>query len=166
MTPEQPLRSLTIIWGVPGTGKSHFARWMAQHKGFRHAETEVVLNAVDQALAWAEQGQPVVLEWGLFVQRDTIEIVRQWQKGGADLWWFDGDPRAAAFQAWKLENRKRGRPYTDDLWYRMVGRINENWLLVQDLFGSARILYTVRTGPTHLTEDAIYKLMAERRGKE
>jgi hypothetical protein len=153
-----------IIWGVPGTGKSHFARWLARHQGFTHAETDREVDAVDTALTLAQRGQPVVLEWGMFVQRDTIDIVSGWRAKGADPWWFDGDPRDAAFQAWTLENRRTSRPYPEDLWQTVVGVIDRNWAMVEELFGSARILYTVTAGPVHRPADEIYQLMADRRG--
>ncbi len=41
---------LTIVWGIPGAGKSTFARWLASNKRFTHIDTDAGgPTAVDQA---------------------------------------------------------------------------------------------------------------------
>jgi adenylate kinase family enzyme len=54
----QALKGLMVLWGVPGTGKSHFARWLVANKGYVHAETDAGLAAaLQQANAALVQGQ-------------------------------------------------------------------------------------------------------------
>jgi hypothetical protein len=145
-----------VIWGVPGTGKSTFARWLVENKGFTYAETDRgAATAVQQVAARVEQGQPVVWEYGMYVQPDTIETLRRLREFGAEPWWFDGD-RDAAFQAWRSENVKSNRPYPDQLWCNVVGTINANWHLVERFFGVDRILRTIEAGPFHVPPDTTY----------
>ena len=32
-----------VLWGVPGVGKSTFARWLKSNKGYEHVDTDVVV---------------------------------------------------------------------------------------------------------------------------
>lgn len=143
---------MMIIWGVPGTGKSSFCRWLAKERGFVHVETDVG-GDVARALALARQGRPVVIEWGMFVQSDTIDQVRQWQSAGAQPWWFDGD-REAAYQAWRLANA-----YPDELWTTVLDVIRNRWHLVEEFFGADRILRTVEAGPNFVPPETIFANM-------
>lgn len=170
MSIERPLQNLMVVWGVPGSGKSHFARWLVANKGYAHAETDAGLQAaLEQASVALERGRPAVIEWGVYVEPNAIGTVRQWRDQGADPWWFDADPRAAAFHAWKLENRRRSRSFNDKKWYEVVDVIVRNWHLVEHFFGPDRILYPVTRardgGPQHLKGEEIDALMKERRGK-
>ena len=158
-----------VLWGVPGTGKSHFARWQVANRNYVHAATDDV--GIDRALqvvsAALQEGRPAIIEWGVYIGRSAIENVRHWRDQGADPWWFDGDPREAAFDAWKLENKRKSRPFTNDKWHEVVGHIALNWHLIEEFFGRDRIVYTVRRrpdgGPVHLTGKEIEVLMNERR---
>ncbi len=153
-----------ILWGIPGAGKSTFARWLADHKGFTHAETDQGAAAAIQHVAAAQPGQPVVWEYGMWVQPDTVETVHKLKSFGAEPLWFDGD-RHAAFQAWRNENITSNRPYPDQLWRDVVQKIIDNWLLVEQLFGPERILRTIESGPTHISPETIYATTERVAGK-
>ena len=112
---NQPFRGLMVLWGVPGTGKSYFARWLVTNKGYVHAETDAGLQlALNLASRSLQYGRPVVIEWGVYVDESAINTVRRWQEAGADAWWFDSESREAAREAWKLENVKAGRLFKEE----------------------------------------------------
>ena len=52
--------SLMILWGVPGTGKSTFAHWLVEKKGFMHVDTDAIGTGRAKATALTEawQGRP------------------------------------------------------------------------------------------------------------
>jgi hypothetical protein len=165
---------LTIVWGIPGAGKSTFARWLVSNKRFTHIDTDAGSpTAVDQA--WqrtlpghltpeafievvANHGHPVVLEYGVYVAPGATALLRRLQGLGADPWWFDGD-RLAAFAAWRAENRAKPRDFKDEKWHEVVGTINANWQMVEQFFGRDRILRTIEAGPNHSPPETIYAAM-------
>src|SRR5579864_3933811 len=168
--------TLMILWGVPGAGKSTFARWLADNKGFTHVDTDAVVmgRAKPSTLteAWqrtfsratapaafvekvAGHGHPVVAEYGLWANDGNIALLRDLQQLGADPWWFDG-ARLAAFSAWRDENRRAGRNLGDGLWHQVVAEINKNWQSLDKFFGAARIVRTIETGPTHIPPETTY----------
>jgi hypothetical protein len=167
-------KPLFVVWGVPGAGKSTFARWLSDTKGFTHIETDVERpNTVDNA--WrrtllrqitteafmgvaAEYDHPVVLEYGLYAVQEAITWLLRMQRLGADPWWFDGD-RPAAFAAWRAENVLKGRNFTDQKWHDVVSIIDTNWQLIEQFFGQERIIRTIEAGLAHLPPEMIYKAM-------
>jgi hypothetical protein len=173
--------TLTILWGVPGTGKSTFARWLADNRGFTHVDTDAVVmgrakptalteawqRTFDRAIApaafvetVARHGHPVVTEYGLWANAGNLALLRDLQQLGADPWWFDGY-RLAAFAAWRDENRRADRNFDDEAWHRVVAVINANWQSLERLFGAARILRTVESGPRHVPPELTYAAMQQ-----
>jgi chloramphenicol 3-O-phosphotransferase len=171
--------TLMILWGVPGAGKSTFARWLADNKGFMHVDTDAVVmgrgkptaltNAWQRAFtratapaAFVEKvaghGHPVVAEYGLWADAGNIALLKDLERLGAEPWWFDGY-RLAAFAAWRNENRRAGRNFDDEAWHRVVGVINDNWQLIDQFFGAARILRTIEAGPTHVPPETTHAAM-------
>jgi hypothetical protein len=176
-----------VLWGVPGAGKSTFARWLRDHRGHEHVDNDRVamtfaanppqtawaaLTSMEGAwAAWtqgristdtfmravAEAAHPVVVEYGMFADRAGVDRLRELRSHGAAPWWFDGD-RGAAKQAWRDENRKSSRPFPDTNWDRVVGVIDENWPLVMEFFGP-RILSTIEAGPVHVPPEETYATM-------
>ena len=159
MSGGQALQTLMVIWGVPGSGKSTFARWLVNSHGYLHAETDAGAD-VNHALVLARRGYKVVIEWGAWARQDAIDFVSGWAAEGAQAFWFNGD-RDAAFKAWRHENVKSHRPYPDQLWHDVVGEIDRNWSLLQDLFGSDRMLRTVLGGPVHVPPEETYAKMEQ-----
>jgi hypothetical protein len=174
MVPKLDRASLTILWGIPGAGKSTFACWLASNKGFTHIDTDAgSATAVDHAWrrtlsgdvppqifvqAVARHGHLVVLEYGLYVASGAIALLQRLQEVGADPWWFDGN-RLAAFAAWRAENRRKHRDFTDEKWHEGVNVINTNWRMVEQFFGRQRILRTIEVGPTHVPPETTYASM-------
>src|SRR2546425_6523542 len=170
---EEPLmtKTLIVVWGVPGAGKSTFARWLSNSKGFTHIETDVPVGTECDD-AWrqtfsgklkpeafmnviARHDHPVVLECGLYASPPAIKLLCGLKQLGADAWWFDGD-RAAAFAAWRAENLYKGRKFNDEKWHEVVSVIDANWESIEQFFGHDRIVRTVESGPTHLLPETIY----------
>jgi hypothetical protein len=168
-----------ILWGVPGTGKSTFARWLAENKGFTHVDTDAIVTGrakptpltgawqrtYDRKLTPAafmdlvlKQGRPVVAEFGLWAYPRNITLLSDLQQLGADPWWFDGY-RLAAFAAWRKENPRAGRILEDEAWHRVVDVINANWRELEQFFGAERILRTIECGPTHVPPETTYAAM-------
>jgi hypothetical protein len=166
-----------IIWGVAGTGKSTFARWLRDRRGFHYIDTDTVgsssagpleaawvatfnrLTPPDSFLAKAARyGRPLVAEYGLWANSENIALLSQLRDGGAVTWWFDGD-RDAAFDAWRAENKRSSRAFPDQLWRDVVGMINANWQLLASFY-DLRMVQTVRPGPAHLLPEDIYEVLA------
>ena len=38
------MHPVLILWSYPGAGKSHFARWLVEHKDFDHIDTDELGN--------------------------------------------------------------------------------------------------------------------------
>jgi AAA domain len=157
------LPRLLVLWGLPGTGKSTYARWLAGEKGFTHIDTDN-MGAGSNPVEWSwfavvNQGadparfvrlaagweQPVVLESGVYPTADLPERMRA---EGAKAWWFDGD-QLVARQAWREKNSRRTAPYRDSLWAEVVGNLELNRPLTEEFFGP-RLIRTVEAGPTHV----------------
>ncbi len=170
------LGHLVILWGVPGTGKSTFARWLVQEMGYEHVETDAaVLHGPGTALqrAWMVAGNargveafieavegnliPVVVEYGMWATDDSLRRLDDLRQLGAEPWWFDGD-RAAAMEAWRDENQKTGRPFADEAWGGVVAVIDANWAMVQGFFGP-RIMRTIEAGGRHVPPAETYQAM-------
>jgi hypothetical protein len=149
---------------------------MVEHEGFEHIDTDSLAGHPFTALEhlWVEvvrRGAPaeslvsavlaypraVVIEFGLWATPDNIGLMRDLKSSGASTWWLDGD-REAAFQAWRNENVRSGRPFSEALWAEVVSVIDTNWALLEELYGSA-ILRTVEAGPVHAPLEATFAAM-------
>ncbi len=100
-----------LICGIPGTGKSIFAHWLEENKGFLclAVEEEEPLHRAGLAKLWEEiftrrsvqpfldalrkLDRPVVIEWGF--PPSCLDVVRALRDAGTMVWWFDGDRQAA-----------------------------------------------------------------------
>jgi hypothetical protein len=174
------LGRLLVLWGIPGTGKSTFARWLSREKGFEHVDNDKVAMKVESGgaltnleQAWKDvegspesfvtlvtsHSSPVVVEYGMFADEPGVRLLGQLRDLGAEPWWFDGD-RGAAKEAWRDENRKGRRPFDDANWDRVVRVMEANRELVKGFFG-ARVLRTIEAGPVRTAPSEIYKTMVD-----
>jgi hypothetical protein len=157
-----------ILWGVPGVGKTTFADWLVDNKGFIRIDSDFGgAGNSKAAMAWRAflnrsgtseafmkvarySQQPIVLEFGMYATVGAIGLLKQLRQAGAEVWWFDGD-RDEAFEAWKKENRKSGRVFDtgDAKWDQVVRYINDNRDVITSFFGSS-IVRTIEAGPVHV----------------
>ncbi len=167
---------LLILWGVPGAGKSTFARWLVAEKRFDHVDTDIVIgsNRASTLLerAWADVGlsaeafvataqahpRPVVVEFGMYANADGMRLLNRLRGLGVEPWWFDGD-RTAAKDAWLEENRKSGRAFEDGKWDEVVAVVNQNWRLIEDNLAE-RVLRTIESSGYHVPPAETYRRIA------
>lgn len=154
---------IVLIAGIPGTGKSTFADWLAKNRGFRHLDIEVagVLGQARLRASWdrviSERGvgrfmselqalrTPVVITWSFPVAYGWV--IDGLKAQGTQVWWFDGD-RGAALAAFL---GKGGNPTAFSV---QVDGIDREWGKIERLF-RGRMLHVVRAGPTFLSPDEI-----------
>ncbi len=166
------MKPLLVLWGVPGAGKSCYADWLVRERGFMRVDTDS-MGAGSNPVEWAWRGvidgqttpgiflnvvarqpQPVVVEYGVFVQPGSVGLLTALCDAGAQAWWFDGD-REAARQSWRQANVGLGRDFPEDLWDNVVGVINAN----RHLLAALNQLCTVMPGPRHLSPETIFATM-------
>jgi hypothetical protein len=171
------LPRVLILWGVPGAGKTTFADWLVDKKGFIRIDSDSGgAGNSKAAIAWRAflnrsgtpeafmkvarySHQPIVLEFGMYATDGAIALLERLRQAGAEAWWFDGD-RDEAFEAWKLENRKSGRIFDtgERKWGQVVGMMNENWSHLAAFFGS-NIVRTIKAGPVHALPEETFAAM-------
>lgn len=147
--PPRPL--LLLISGVPATGKTTFARWLGEHRGFLSADVERGgLGPLGLQSEWNEAvghgrptglvaalgalHQPVALDWGY--PTNSLPFVEALCSAGVGAWWFDGD-RAAA----RRHFIERGTVPVDAL-DRQMANIDAVWPRLAAFYGD-RIIHTV-----------------------
>lgn len=157
--------SLLLLSGLPGTGKSHYGKWLADEHGYVQWETEAhwdrwgalmadgpsIRTATSACNVVRALGADVVVEWG-FVPAD-LPFVRVLGKVGLELWWFSGD-EAAARQSWQT----RPVPLDDIVFDNQLDRIHDAWSKIEPVYRD-NIIETVMPGPTYLSEMDIYRRM-------
>ena len=164
-----------ILWGVPGTGKSTFAReWLKRRLGYRYIDTDAIAlgraKGTDRERLWTSSPEqfvadavaskrPVAVEYGMWANEAGIVALRRLRELGASPWWFDGD-RDAAFVRWQEENAKSARPFTDTKWNDVVAVIDQNQGRLVSFFGE-RVLRTIEAGPMNVPPNAIHARMLE-----
>ncbi len=168
------MQPVLILWSYPGAGKSYFAQWLVEHKDFEHIDTDQLGNRLRTPLeeAWwktingyapiqtfldvAERhGRPIVTEYGVWGTADTVARLKELQRLGAMVWWFDAD-RDGALEAWRAENIRLSRPFEDGLWASVVASIDKHWALLALVFGS-RIVRTLDADAVKKRPEEIYE---------
>lgn len=169
------LPRVLILWGVPGTGKSTFAKCLGKEHGYVHIDTDAggegetkaakawraVLNGTgtpEQFVKIASYNpQPVVTEYGMFANDQGIALLGRLRDAGAEAWWFDGD-RQAAFKAWQDENKKARPTFVDPMWHNVVRVIDTNYAALKEFFGD-KMVRTIEAGPVHVPPEDTFKAM-------
>lgn len=160
---------LLMTWGIPGVGKTTFAKWLVREKGFTPVDSDYpnMARTLDVLWARARHGQvtaetfigearhhgPVVVELGIYAYPQAFDFLREFRAAGADLWWFDGD-RDEAFRAWLKD--AAGRGMANGKWEEVVRIIRANWALVEGFFED-HIVRTIETGPVHVPPEQTYR---------
>jgi murein L,D-transpeptidase YcbB/YkuD len=151
-----------MTWGIPGVGKTTFAKWLVRERGFTRVDSDYpnMASALDALWARARQGRvtpeafvreahrhgQVIVELGIYAYPQAFDFLRGFRAAGADLWWFDGD-RDEAFKAWLKDAAERGM--AREKWEQVVRIIRANWAHIEDFFGD-HIVRTIEAGPVHV----------------
>jgi len=106
-----PTPSLLFIAGLPSSGKSHFANWLAAERGYLHIDAEApraiagagLQSQWDEALSTGNcaalagelrsRSVPAVFNWGFPV--GCLPLAAALKRAGSVSWWFDADIPAA-----------------------------------------------------------------------
>jgi hypothetical protein len=106
-TPSIMNRRLTLISGFPGCGKSTFAKWLAEHKKYFHADMERGGLDIDGLrLVWNDfvsgvdresfidqvfsRSSKVVIDWNFPPNEISLNVIAALRGRGCEIWWFEG----------------------------------------------------------------------------
>jgi hypothetical protein len=148
-----------LITGIPATGKSTFARWLADEHGYVRCPSGEEPNPstffadVDRA---RDTSANVVIDWGFPLSQ--IKEVRSLIASGIEPWWFDGD-RGVALQVFLT---RKGHPATKAEWDAQLRNIEEHWDELAITF-EGRIPDVVSPGPVQISHEERWALMERRR---
>lgn len=156
--------TLFLLSGRPGAGKTKVGKWLAEHHGFRHIETDTkpgmeTLNALLGGVQTPQSlGENVVLEWGF--APDYLGYVRQLRDdAGFDAWWFDGDEQAVRHGY--MMSRQHLSPVqlrqAEIDYQAQANAIEEAWQELECFYGDDHVIRTVTSGPNGPT----YRPLAE-----
>jgi hypothetical protein len=144
-----------IISGIPGTGKSTYSEWLCSTHGFAHQDIDKNTTIAPEFL----QSERIVIDWGFPANEasgltGSLATIESWKSKGAELWWFDGDRRAALKKYLAL-----GKPRK--LWDYQVSGIRDNWKRINLIIESGKRLDVI-SASAHMTNEEMYKIMFPR----
>ena len=153
---------LVLLSGQPGTGKTAFANWLTENRGFVHVETDaewntwgplVSVQGLEKAIETRNRaralGPDVIVEWGFKVA--LLGCVRYLRASGFESWWFDGEEEAAR----QGYIRRRGDSHSVMTAYQVqVNEIQAAWPQLERFYGD-HIIRTVGAGPTYMPPNDI-----------
>jgi hypothetical protein len=158
-----------LLSGIPASGKSTYARWLARERGFVHLDVEQrgALERAGLKLAWdsmfvppgsvtlftdvlCQQSHAVVIDWGF--PPYCLSVVSALQRHGVEAWWFDGDKRAA-----QQSFIQRGTVPIQCFEIQMRA-IKQEWSNIKTLFGP-RMINTIGRGPVYMAPEDVSKLI-------
>lgn len=148
-----------LISGIPGTGKSTFARWLASEHGYVRCPSgaepgSTFFSDIDEARRASDK---IVIDWGFPV--GMLNRVRSLIASGVEPWWFDGD-RDAALQSFLA---RAGHPGRKADWDVQLRNIDEHWAEIAGTFND-RILDVIARGPVHLSNEERWEWIESHRG--
>src|SRR5690242_11082616 len=93
-----------LVTGIPGSGKTTIGDHLRDHHDYMHIDIEALIQSLPPGTSWAtalvelekrtSDRERVVLTWGFIPGQDEV-IVRELQRVGYALIWFDGDCESA-----------------------------------------------------------------------
>ena len=152
-------QKIILVSGIPASGKSTYARWLASSKRYSHLDVDLAASAGIRLDVWLEsvrQSQKSgVIDWGFPLS--CLDTVKRLVSQGVGQWWFDGNHEAA--KAIFLERRKRGEhPAGIDAFAFQMAQIQANYGKIEEVF-QARIIHSILPGPTYLDAESIFDRM-------
>jgi hypothetical protein len=160
-----------LFSGIPASGKSTYARWLARKGRCVHldVEQEGVLERVGLKLVWdsmfapsgsvasfldalSQQGHTIVIDWG-FPPR-CLPVVAALQRHGVEAWWLDGNRRAA-----RQSFIQRGT-VPIQCFDKQMRAIRQGWSTIKAVF-APHTISTVGRGPTYMPPEDVSKLIIE-----
>ncbi len=162
---------IALVSGIPGSGKSHFARWLASH-GWAHldidhsgqrqevAGLEAAFGAILRHRSFEEfsaaaDARSVVIDWGFPVT--WLSSVSELASNGVSIWWFDGN-RPAARAAWIRRNAVEPTPQPVSNLDRQMAAVEASWCAITQVF-AGRILCNIGPEEVYLPERETFRVM-------
>jgi hypothetical protein len=165
------LESRTVlVSGIPASGKSTYAHWLEETKGFMHLDFDVLLRGEgpEHKLALVRALQPtveslasfveglrrvrslIVIDWGF--PPNCLPMVSAFQHHGVALWWFDGDREAA-----RRSFIRRGDVAITAFNWQMRS-IEQRWSKIKAVIGK-HMIRTVKPDGSYMPQEKIFQLM-------
>lgn len=149
-----------LISGIPGTGKSRFAKWLHDNHGFVHHDVDDLQGV--PSTAWLLQQDRLIVDWGFPANEPSLSrataIIQSWISVGVEHWWFDGDREAA------LESFLHRNTVSKRAWDIQLKGINQNWPEIAALFPPNRRLSVISPGPAYLSDEEIFRVIFRGKG--
>jgi hypothetical protein len=161
------MNRLILLSGIPASGKSTYGKWLATNKGYIYwdLENETLEQAGNRANLYLGTDhnldslveaittltRVVIIDWG-FPPDTSLNTVKLLKDKGAELWWFDGDRKAA-----EISFLKRGNVPGEALKVQ-IEKIRIFWPEILRVF-KGHIIKTVTRGPEYMSPQAIYEIM-------
>ena len=156
-------KPILLLSGIPGSGKSSFARWLAKNKDYLHLDFDrgdlekhglhgpfdkFASSGSDQFIVELLKAHPpVCLDWG-FPPR-CLWIVRRLADAGVNVWWFDAEPEVA-----KKHFLSRGDVH-ETAFDEQIANIKASRGAIMELFGD-RVISALNADGTHVSCEQIY----------
>lgn len=116
-----------VISGIPGTGKTTLANYLAEHHGYYHLDMEAkaflgrqrIKHDPEELFTELSNHPKVVVSWGFGPFEDRRDIER-FIASGYRVAWLDGD-RVAAFR--NFMSREQSSPNAEVMEYQYYGQM-------------------------------------------
>jgi hypothetical protein len=166
-----------LIAGIPASGKSTFAGWLAETKGFIHIDMELpdtelsslkrmgferewdacwrTGDAAGFLKALKGRNSSVALDWGFPANHQVFFVLSRLKAAGVGLWWFDGD-RLAARTLFESRGTKPVAAFDSQF-----AGLSAAWPQISALVGD-QIVRTLRPDGRFLKNEEIYSVISGR----
>lgn len=149
---------ILLFAGIPASGKSTFARWLASEKGYRHLDVDFAEADFDEWMNKVRRSQwNGVIDWGF--PPHCLDLVSSLVELGVEPWWFDGE-RDAARQSFLARLGRGEHPSQLEAYEHQMAEIEAAWPDIERVFWG-RMIHSVAAGPRYLSAEEILCLIAD-----